>query len=166
MTLPIAEKSTDSYFLMKRPALYIAIAYSLGILSSSYFKFSILFALVFTAAFIITALVFSKKNFVSHASLYLGIFFFGIVHLENSCLLPANHVSNFLEDQPKRILLKGSVANDPEIGKTHYKKEKTSFTLTVNSISRRAGFRLRQGFGGQVNLPYEGNFLGLLWIEG
>jgi len=154
LTLPIAEKSTDSYFLMKRPALYIAIAYSLGILSSSYFKFSILFALVFTAAFIITALVFSKKNFVSHASLYLGIFFFGIVHLENSCLLPANHVSNFLEDQPKRILLKGSVANDPEIGKTHYKKEKTSFTLTVNSISRRAGFRLRQGFGGQVNLPY------------
>ena len=119
---------------MKRPIFYIAIFFSIGVISSHYLKIPIFYPLIFSIALLASALFFQKKAAISHASLYLAIIFLGIAYFKNAEILPASHISYFLSEEPKSIFVKGVITNDPVTTATFYKTDRTAFTLNVNSL--------------------------------
>lgn len=119
---------------MKRPILFIAIFFSAGIITGRLFNLPISIAAVLTFIFLATAVLFSNNEKISHSSLYLAIFFLGFAAYLNSISLPADHISSFVSQCPKRVFVKGVIADDPVKSTTFYKKKKTSFLLEANCI--------------------------------
>lgn len=127
---------------MKRPILYCAISFCLGISFSYLFNISILPALALSAASIILAIIFVKKNRASHIFLYLSLLFFGAAYYQNFEILPNNHISRLSSEEGRKASIKGSIVDDPLIKKAFYNKEKISFTiqshLLIGALSMQA----------------------------
>ena len=119
---------------VKRPILYIAVAFSLGIISSHYLKIPVFYPFVFSIAFLASTILFQKKAAIAHVSLYLAILCLGMAYFKNAEILPPAHISYFLSEEPKSVFVKGIIVNDPVTNPTFYKNDKTTFTLNVNSL--------------------------------
>jgi competence protein ComEC len=126
---------------MKRPILYIAIPLCLGISLSKFFQIPVIYPVIASATFLVVALSWISRERLnapylssafSHLALYAGIFFFGIAAYQNSILLPIGHISNLTKSGPAKMILQGSIADDPITAETVYRKEKTTFLLNAD----------------------------------
>ncbi len=115
---------------MKRPALYILIPFCLGIALSGPFSIPILYSILAASFFVIISIFFSGNRRVSHAALFLAVFFTGVSIYLNSNILPADHLSNFIpSDEHNNVIVIGTVVDDPISSLTIYHTVRTSFTL-------------------------------------
>lgn len=119
---------------MKRPVVYLAIFFCLGIYVSSFFKIPIGYLLIPSIAFLILALLSLKNNVLSHVSLYLAILLLGMSSYQNSNILEASHISNFTPEDEEKVFLRGRIVDDPIVSTTFYKSEKATFVLNVHSF--------------------------------
>jgi len=152
---------------MKRPVLYVVIPFCAGIALSRFFPLGFargenipLVYPVISSAFFITLSFLSisrarlnvpylstvNRKIFSHVSLYLTVFFLGIAWYQNSIMLPADHISRYVQDKPQKVLVRGAVADDPLTSPALYGKKKTMFTLKAEAIGRRAGLNLPYGW--------------------
>lgn len=120
---------------MKRPILYCAISFCLGISLTYFFNIPIKPCLIVALILIILAAIFFKNNRLSHIFLYIALILFGAVYYQNFNILSPNHIANFTTEEGRKVLLKGRIANDPVTKKAFYGKEKISFTLKADAIS-------------------------------
>ena len=128
---------------MKRPALYLAISFCLGIYLASLTRDTSYFSgkmgcvpvlSMISSVLIILSVAALKRNILSHLFLYLAILFFGAAYYQNSNILPANHIANFASEEDVKVTIKGIISDDPFMKKTFYGKEKTSFTLKAKLL--------------------------------
>ena len=131
---------------MKRPILYVAVFFCTGIALSRFFKIqTVTIPSLASAVFLITTISNSKKRIVSHISLYLALLFFGIAYYTNSIILPPEHISSYLSDEPKEILVKGVIVSDPLSSTTFYETQKNSFLLKADACRKDFGWRKATG---------------------
>lgn len=130
---------------MKRPLFYVAVVLSLGIASQRVLSIPFSYAFVGACVFLILAAAYSRRLLLSHAGLYLSIFFLGALLYQNSVLLPADHISNILSPDGKRVFLKGVIIDDPVKGTTAYDTERLTFTLKMESVRDEAKWRASSG---------------------
>ena len=116
---------------VKRPVLYIAVLFCLGIASSNTFAIPLIYPLLLSAVLIALALIFSGKKAASHIYLYLAVFSFGVTCYQNSNILPRYHIANLASGAPKKVITEGVIVDDPITGKTFYNTEKATFVLRV-----------------------------------
>jgi len=133
---------------VKRPILYIVIPFCLGITLARFFKIPISYSVTASFVFIALALLKSSKNILSHASLYLAVFFFGLACYQNSIRLAADHISCYAQDEPQTVLIKGIVSDDPITSPALYGKKKTVFVV------RAKGLGLLRPFGARNDGDY------------
>ena len=62
---------------MKRPILYCAIAFSIGIALAYFFKIPLFYFVIASLILAILAALLHKKNILSHVFLYLALILFG-----------------------------------------------------------------------------------------
>jgi competence protein ComEC len=115
----------------RKPALFIAIAFILGVISGNHFNIS--FVLLFICLLILLVLSFAfylKKSkqiisFILILSFFLAGFF---IHELKTKDFPADHITHFL-DLNRKISLSGTVCRDPDI-----REKKTFLTIDAESI--------------------------------
>ncbi len=118
---------------MKRPILYCAISFCIGIALASV-SAPVLYSVSFCFISIILAAALFKNNILSHIFLYLALIFFGVAYSQNYNMLPDNHIANFAGEGGNKVFLKGVVIDDPVIKKAFYNSNKISFTVEARSI--------------------------------
>ena len=131
---------------MKRPILYVTLFFSAGIILSSQFSVPMICLITVSAAFIISACLFSRNNNISHISLYLAVLFFGWAYYMNSCVIPADHISRLLSGGPKRAFIRGVVTGDPAEGMNFYNQNKTTFLLRSEAVSEGEAWNKTCGY--------------------
>ncbi|MDP3790709.1 MAG: DNA internalization-related competence protein ComEC/Rec2 [Candidatus Omnitrophota bacterium] len=119
---------------MKRPILYCAISFCIGIAYAYFFSIPIIYFAAASIFLIILAAVFFKNNILSHIFLYIALILFAAVYYQNYNILPNDHIYNFTSGESKKALVKGIVADDPVSKKAFYGKEKTSLTLKTELL--------------------------------
>ncbi|MCX5686539.1 MAG: ComEC/Rec2 family competence protein, partial [Candidatus Omnitrophica bacterium] len=127
---------------MKRPILYILVPLILGIAASSPVKIPLAYLIFGFAISAVAGLIFLKNRVISHLALYLTVFFLGAACYQNALILPRNHISNFTQDEPKKIFLKGVIVDDPFTADTPYNLKKTSFTFSTANVNQSSGERI------------------------
>ncbi len=130
---------------VKRPILYILIPFALGIASSAIFKVWPVYAFSLSTLFLASSIIYSRKVPVSHISLYLALFFFGVFYLQNSVIFPGDHISRSVSDSSKTVFLQGMISDDPTVGMTPYHEVKTTFILNVDSVKEGETWRRSRG---------------------
>lgn len=130
---------------MKRPVVYLAISFCLGIYVSSFFKVPIGYLLIPSIAFLILALLSLRNNVLSHVSLYLAVLFLGMSSYQNSDILDASHIANLTSEDEKRVFLRGGIVDDPIVSTTFYKSEKATFVLNVHSFKEDSEWKRTTG---------------------
>ncbi|MDO8535914.1 MAG: DNA internalization-related competence protein ComEC/Rec2 [Candidatus Omnitrophota bacterium] len=121
---------------MKRPALYCAISFCIGIVLANLLDLPVVCPMSLSFIFIILAALLFRNNTLSHVFLYLALVCFGAAHYQNYNTLPDNQISNFAAPGAGKVFLKGVVIDDPVIKKAFYNKNKISFTMEAISIRR------------------------------
>lgn len=122
---------------MKRPILYCAISFSIGItLGLAAIPILYLAALCFIS--IVLAIALSKNNILSHLFLYLAIIFFAAAYYEDQNIFPDNHIAKFSDERGRKMLLKGVVADDPVTKRAFFGSDKISFTTKASKIKHDA----------------------------
>ncbi len=130
---------------MKRPILYIFIPFALGIVVSGISNISPNYIFWSSLISFAAALTFLKKNFLSHIALFLAVLFFGIFYYQNSMLLSGDHIAHFASDNPKKLLLKGVISDDPIVSTTPYNKLKTTFVIKSEAVKDSQSWHLSRG---------------------
>ena len=125
---------------MKRPILYSAISFSVGIALAG-LSIPIIYPVGLCFISIILAAVLFRNNILSHIFLYLALIFFGSAYAQNYDILPGDHIVNFISEESPKITIKGAVVDDPFTKKAFYGKEKTSFTLKAEYIKIAGGWQ-------------------------
>ncbi|MFC1698729.1 DNA internalization-related competence protein ComEC/Rec2 [Candidatus Omnitrophota bacterium] len=92
------------------------------------------FVIVSCGLFLVAALASLQKKVLFSISLSLAVLLAGSLHLSNSQIYPANHISNFVSNKGQEVSLIGRVASNPETSQTFYHSQKSSFTLRVNAL--------------------------------
>lgn len=136
---------------MKRPFLYFLIFLSLGIVSASLLKINTLYLISAGIAFFVLTVIFSSRNTLSHAFLYLTLFFVGGAFYCNACILPGDHISHVASDQPRKMSVRGVVEDEPVFRNTRYNKNKTTFTMKLRAYQSQSEWNKVSGIL-QVNL--------------
>jgi len=131
---------------MKRPILYVTIVFSAGIILSSLFSVSIIFPIILSAAFMVSAWAFSRNSKISHASFYLALLFFGSAYYINYCAIPSDHISHFSSGEPKKVFLRGIVTDDPADEMNSYGQNKTTFLIRSEAISEGEVWNRTRGY--------------------
>ncbi|GEM_PF-158186 len=134
---------------MKRPALYILIPFCAGIWAGGILNFPAFYGISIAAVSVIISLFYLKDRSVSHAALYAAIFFCGIAAYGHSCILPKDHIANFISDQGRDANIAGVILDDPAATRTIYRTYKTTFILDARSLKMQD-----EGRRGGLNLPY------------
>jgi competence protein ComEC len=119
---------------MKRPILYIVIPFCFGIALAKFFNPSLVYPVILSSALLVLAILMSGRNILSHIWLYLAILFFGMAVYQDSIQLPFNHISRYVQDAPRKVLIRGVVTDDPTTNPALYGKKKTTFTLRAEAI--------------------------------
>ncbi|MCX5680400.1 MAG: DNA internalization-related competence protein ComEC/Rec2 [Candidatus Omnitrophica bacterium] len=143
---------------MKRPILYITIAFAFGIALSSLLSISIVYSIVSSALFMALAFILSGKKILSHASLYLAVLFFGIAYYANSCIIPSDHISRMAADYPKHIRIRGIVTDDPVIEMNFYNQNKAIFLLRAEAFTEGDQWKKTRGYVKVVSYSDVGDF--------
>ncbi len=130
---------------MKRPILYVLIPFALGIASSAVFKAGPVYTFSLSALFLTSSVIYHRKSQVSHISLYIAMFFFGVFYLQNSLVFSGDHISRSVSDAPKTVFIQGVISDDPTAGMTPYHKVKTTFILNVDSVKEGEAWRRSRG---------------------
>lgn len=125
----------------KRPILYAVIPFCAGIALAYFLSLPIQPLIALTVIFLILAAVSFRNNLLSHILLYIALLFFGAVYYQSYCALPANHISNYVSDANKKVIIRGIVADDPVSKKAFYGKYRTSFTLKVSYVRADDGWQ-------------------------
>jgi len=126
---------------MKRPILYIAVFFCTGIALSRFFNIqTVVISSLASAVFLITAILNSKKRIVSHLYIYIALLFFGIAYYANSITLPPEHISYYLSDEPREIIVRGEIVSDPLTSTTFYGTHKNSFLLKADACRQDSGW--------------------------
>lgn len=125
---------------VKRPFVPITLFFTLGILASGLLKPSFQPASIAASLlFLILGLAFSNRSKIFHINLYIALFFLGMCVYSNFNALPPGHISNFTEDEGRRVLVRGVIASDPIVDTAFYRTEKAAFLLSVYSIKAEGG---------------------------
>jgi competence protein ComEC len=122
---------------MKAPLAYLAVLMILGISLAGVFDIPLAHIFILSAALSVAAFISLKNRHISHACLYLAIFFLGVLSFRASDILPADHISRIVSAKGEKIFLKGIVADDPSTVKTFYGGYKTIFTLRSSSCKTK-----------------------------
>ena len=132
---------------MRRPALYILIPFALGIAVSGQIGTGLFVSLAAAAVFAAASAVFSSAKNVSHAALYIAVFFLGASSHINSNLLPPDHVSRFAGAgaRESRAVIRGTVEDDPVVEAAFSGERKISFTLSAAGIKQRDLWQKSEG---------------------
>jgi competence protein ComEC len=133
---------------MRRPFLFIAAAFSLGILSQGLLDIPVLYILGFfvTALFLSALFAGSQRPFVILA--LASFMFLGALDYRVFYLLPKNHIKNIADARPdpsENCFVQGMVADRPYKSLTIFKQEKTDFLLNVEAV--RTGDAWQRGSG-------------------
>ncbi len=144
---------------MKRPILYITIAFAFGIALSGLFPISIVYPIVSSALFMALACIFSGRKIVSHINLYLAVLFFGIAYYTNSCIIPLDHISKMAADHPKHVHIRGVVADDPVIEMNFYNQNKAVFLLKTKAFAEEGLWKKTRGYVKVIALSGAGDFV-------
>jgi competence protein ComEC len=124
---------------MKRPILYCAISFSIGISSAHFFNIPVIPFIIVSLVLITLSAILFKKNTLSHIFLYLALVLFGAVYYQNYNILPKNHIANFASEETRRVSIRGVVIDDPVMKKAFYGKEKISFTMKTSILREDTG---------------------------
>lgn len=146
---------------MKRPFLYPAVSFSAGILSCRLFNLPFIWLFALSAFFTALTLFLSKQRILSHISLYLAALFLGMAYYHNSTILPPDHISILALDGPRRVFIKGTIADYPVTRRTPHNTETTAFILETNSCRTPLGWRKAGGLLDVVAYPDKARGLGL-----
>lgn len=119
----------------KRPMLYIAASFCVGISLSRLLDIPFLYLAAASLIFILLSLPFLKRKIISHIFLYLALASFGYAYQQNYNTLPINHISNFISDGGRAASIRGVVSDEPVKAKAFYGKERTALTLKVSGLS-------------------------------
>ena len=134
-TLSMQAKDLGGKGGVKRPLLYIAAFLCAGIALSGSFRFpSVFYPLVISAAFLAFTCLYLRNRIISHLGLYAAVFFLGIALLHNSNTLPPDAISLAVSEEPKKVYLRGVVADDPVAASAYYDKIRTGFTLRADFL--------------------------------
>jgi len=123
---------------LKRPILYCALSFSVGIALANA-AIPVLYPISLCLISIILAVVLFKNNILSHILLYLALISFGTAYSQNYNTLPDKHISKFAVEGGREVFLKGVVVDDPVIKKAFYDGNKISFTLDTKGIKCGSG---------------------------
>ena len=121
--------------MMKRPILYCAISFLIGISLAHFFNTPVIPFIITSLVLIVLSAILFKNNILSHIFLYLALILFGAVYYQNYNILPKNHIANFVTDENRKVSIRGVVAGDPVIKKAFYGKEKISFILKTDFLT-------------------------------
>lgn len=131
---------------MKRPILYVTLLFSAGIILSTFFPVPIICLIILSAVSIISARVFSRNNTISHISLYLAVLFLGWAYCINYSTIPADHISRFASEVPKKVFVRGVVTDDPVDEMNSYGQNKTAFLIKSEAVSDGDTWRRTRGY--------------------
>jgi competence protein ComEC len=153
---------------MKRPLLYIATAFSAGIALSALWNQPVVYPILLSALSVVTALLSGRRRVASHACIYLAILFFGAAYYTNSITLPSDDISHFRRPASARILVKGTVIDDPVFDTGFYNTKRTVFLLKAKSVSDGASWNRVSGSVKVVSYagPVELNFGDEIMLQG
>jgi competence protein ComEC len=123
---------------MKRPILYILIPFCAGIAVCASFPVRVLYSFSAGIIFAAASFFFSSRKALSHAALYLALFFLGASFYQNSGVLPPGHLSNLVPDGsgPRKAVIRGVVIDDPSAEEAFYGGRKISFLLDVSAVKQ------------------------------
>jgi len=142
---------------MKRPALYVTLAFSAGIAASSRTHISISLAIFLSASFLIMALILRNKSRISHLALYASVLLFGAAYYANFCVIPADHISDLVSEGAKKVCVKGVVRDDPVVGTNFYKQKRSIFLMECGAILDGGVWKKAEGLASvSVTPPPEG----------
>ncbi|MCM8791013.1 MAG: DNA internalization-related competence protein ComEC/Rec2 [Candidatus Omnitrophica bacterium] len=139
---------------MKRPVFYITIVFCLSLLTARLVVLPAFYSLILSALFLSGSILLSRRAGVSHVFLYLGVLFFGMAYYQNFNILPADHISNLISEEPQKVVVAGIIIDDPVTDKTYY-GTRTRFKLEVDSIEY--GIRSRASIGRVAVTDYSRN---------
>lgn len=130
---------------MKRPILYCAIFFCVGVSFARFFISSVAAALILSFILLLLAAIYFKKNILSHVLLYGALIFLGAAYYQGYNTLPPDHISNYISDERNKVFVKGIVIDDPAAKKAFYNKQKTSFTIRAENIKRDTVWQKTEG---------------------
>lgn len=119
---------------MKRPILYCAISFSIGIALPYFFNIPLIYFVIMSLILAILSALLYTKNIMSHIFLYLALILFGAAYYQNYNILPENHIANFTSEESKKVLIRGIIIDDPVTKRAFYGKEKISLIVKTNLL--------------------------------
>ncbi len=115
---------------MKRPLVWIAIIFSLGIALGNFLRLSFVLVYILILIVFIGSLTLLKKERIFFILLFLSIFLLGIAAIKNKQVLPRCHVLKYLKYKSNdTYIIKGFIASHPIA-----KLSKTSFIFMTEEI--------------------------------
>lgn len=130
---------------MKRPFLYIFLAFASGILTGRIFAVHAL--LISIAIILISALIFifRKKNPALISLLFAAVFIAGFAFYRGSSAFAPCHLSRIVKDAPRRVFMRGTVRTDPLWSNTGYGYRRTSFVFCADALQTDGAWRKTYG---------------------
>ena len=117
--------------MKQNPLAAVCIFFCLGIWTAKLVHIPLFFVYGSCGLFLLTALVSLKKQLLFSLSFSAALFLAGFLHLENAQTYPANHITNFISDNPQKVYARGKVVSGPEASQTFYHTKKTTFTFIL-----------------------------------
>lgn len=124
---------------MKRPFLFIAVAFAAGIACGYGIPLPIAVSLAAGLVCALLAPAMGRHRALSRAALILALFFCGMAAYRHAVTLPPGHIAYLAGDKPEKVTLRGIVVDDPVVDASFYGKEKKSFTLDLSGYKRSQG---------------------------
>lgn len=141
---------------MKRPFVFIAIFLILGIASAKYAGCAAVLslAILFAGAALIPILL--RQQSMPFAVICLALSLLGASQFHIKSLIPQDHIARRLKPSPQKVILKGTVADDPAILGSRYGTPRERFLIRTMAV-REGKEWLRSAGLVQVSIPYSGD---------
>ncbi len=125
---------------MKNPLFPISIAFLIGILVASflmgYTSLIVNTASILALITITLFLIFFKIRTISHISLFILIFLTGFIRFSAFNELPKNHIKYVVTEEPRIMVLKGTICSNPVFKRKYGYYPELEFLLKVKAIGR------------------------------
>ena len=129
------------FCLRNNPLAIVCLFFCLGIWAARYVHIPVFFIYASCVLFLTTALVSLKRQLLFSLSLGIAIFLVGFLHLQNAQTYPANHILNFISDNPQKAFVRGRVVSNPEASRTFYHSKKTTFTFRAYDLKTEKNWK-------------------------
>ena len=145
----------------RRPLAIISILFILGIVFAKFLPDSVVFfhisAISLVLIFLALALSLKGRGNIANIFLLLAIVLFGALAHFNSNQFPNNHISSFLEEEPKKTDIVGIIKTPALKRGSYYGKINSTYLFAVEAIKEGSAWRKIKGLA-QIRMQTEKDY--------